>query len=288
MEQWHRLQEVYKVRGPMLDDINARAPWHALYRRRTLDVLRELVAPDDSLLDLACGTGIFSKSLSSSVKSITLVDQSPVMLEIAKRNLGAVGVLGKCKFVEANIAKGEFETAEKFDVVLCTQALNFFSDLTPIFVMARSAMREGGLFYFDIDTCFRWVVIETMAGHLENALAIARTSSDVARNIVGADYYFHSRALVEESARRAGLGHLKSFGISFVSPLLHIFNQSQDFLYKEKLDARARPFLAEELLDQLYDVDRALEASVDLSAAGWMCFTCRASIPSSLDVLAST
>lgn len=67
--------------------------------------------PSGRVLELACGTGIWSKRLLPFASDLTVVDGSREMLEIAKRRLRSPGV--RC--IEANIF--EWEPAEAFDTI---------------------------------------------------------------------------------------------------------------------------------------------------------------------------
>jgi len=79
--------------GIRLDPAEDRAFWQsnaAHYDERvgasstvdqTLALIRGLLRPDDTLLDVGAGTGRFALPLASSVKQVTTLDQSAVMLD---------------------------------------------------------------------------------------------------------------------------------------------------------------------------------------------------------------
>jgi demethylmenaquinone methyltransferase/2-methoxy-6-polyprenyl-1,4-benzoquinol methylase len=67
--------------------------------------------PSGHVLELACGTGIWSEKLLSFASSLVVVDGSSEMLELAKRRLRSPNV----RYVEANIF--DWEPGEAFDTV---------------------------------------------------------------------------------------------------------------------------------------------------------------------------
>lgn len=66
--------------------------------------------PAGRILELACGTGIWSAKLVASASELTLVDGSREMLDVARQRLGRADV----QYVQANLfewkPKGEFDT----------------------------------------------------------------------------------------------------------------------------------------------------------------------------------
>lgn len=67
--------------------------------------------PSGHVLELACGTGIWSERLLSFASSLVVVDGSREMLELAKNRLGSSSV----RYLQANIF--EWEPGETFDAV---------------------------------------------------------------------------------------------------------------------------------------------------------------------------
>ena len=71
----------------------------------------DLFRPSGHVLELACGTGIWSERLASFASRLVVVDGSTEMLEIAKRRLNSSSV----RYVEANIF--DWAPDETFDTV---------------------------------------------------------------------------------------------------------------------------------------------------------------------------
>lgn len=269
--QQRLLERIYMARAPLLDEINKVAPWHAVHRARTLRRLRELLRPSSVVLDLACGTGILARQYAPLVARAVLVDLLPRMLALAKQSLSDLRPAPVVDFVQASLEQlPPFVTAQKYDVILMTQALNFVVDPAPLFRVAATCLTPNGKLYVDTDTAFRWIVIEALSGHIGNAMKIALESRDEARNIVGAEYIFHDRDRLVELAESHGLRLKREVGICYVSALVHIFNQSSDFLSIQRLDERSRPFLQPDVMSQLLALDASLEGILPPQSGGWL------------------
>jgi len=276
--QLTRLEQIYLERGPLLDDINQVAPWHAIYRRRTLELLSVFLTPSTRLLDLAAGTGIFSRALSDRVGSLTLVDALSTMLDKARANFEAAGLLRtehKIRFLQHDLTSDSDDDDQLYDLVILTQALNFIAAPEKLFRYVARHLAPAGVFYFDIDTAFRWAVIEALSLRVGNALHIAEEKRDIERRIVGAEYFFYDRFDIEQALEAAGLTVSKVRGLCYVSPFVHVFNASADFLVREQLDSRAATFLDPKALSELQRLDRIFEHKLPPEVAGWMSFESR-------------
>jgi SAM-dependent methyltransferase len=101
---------------------NMFVPW-------TADLLqRALPQAGERVLDLACGTGIVTRSVASIVGTegtVTGLDISPGMLEVARSLTPSGGA--KVEWREGSGTELPFEDGS-FDLVLCQQGLQFFPD----------------------------------------------------------------------------------------------------------------------------------------------------------------
>ena len=64
-------------------------------RRRSLQVLRSLVEPDDLLLEVGCGTGAEALEVADWVSGVVATDVSPRMTELVRAKAKAKGLIGK-------------------------------------------------------------------------------------------------------------------------------------------------------------------------------------------------
>ena len=276
--QQNLLERVYRSRAPLLDGINRVAPWHAIYRWRTLELLSPFLTSTTRVLDLAAGTGIFGLEVARRVNSLTLLDVLPGMLDTARVNFEAAGLLPDghgIRFLQHDLTSDDDNDPQIYDLIILTQALNFIAPLDKAFRYAARHLAPDGVFYFDIDTAFRWAVIEALSMRPENALEIAENKRDRDRRIVGTNYFFHDRAQIELALEENGLRATRIQGLCYVSPFVHVFNPSADFLDRDCLDPRAATFLDAGPLSDLRRLDSVFEKQLPPEAAGWMSFEAR-------------
>jgi len=110
-----------------------------------------LVQPH-SILDLGCGTGKLTIPLAERGFSITGIDRSPEMLEVAKRKERDCAVA--VQFFQQDMTSLVLE--KNFDTVICTcDSLNYIvdeKDLRRVFRGVHDHIVEDGLFLFDLNS----------------------------------------------------------------------------------------------------------------------------------------
>lgn len=110
-------------------------PW-AEHLVRTLDI-----APNDRVLDVACGTGIVARVAQRFVDAagyVAGVDVNPAMLAVAR------AVAPGIDWRVGDAAALPFAAGEHFDVIACQQGLQFFPDRTAAAAEMRRALAAGG------------------------------------------------------------------------------------------------------------------------------------------------
>jgi ubiquinone/menaquinone biosynthesis C-methylase UbiE len=110
-------------------------PWAEL----TLDEVR--LSPGDSILDIACGTGIVARMARERLGaggSVVGIDISPDMLAVART------VAPDIDWREGDAAALPLREGERFDVVVCQQGLQFFPDKPAAAAQMRRALGQGG------------------------------------------------------------------------------------------------------------------------------------------------
>jgi ubiquinone/menaquinone biosynthesis C-methylase UbiE len=111
------------------------------------------------ILDLACGDGTFAVGMARKGSSVTGIDSSPRMLEFARKKAGEAGV--SVEFILGDIRSLEFDS--RFDLVTCWyDSLNYIidkGDLRHVFEGAARALKNRGLFVFDMNTIYGLVVL---------------------------------------------------------------------------------------------------------------------------------
>ncbi|MGK5628009.1 class I SAM-dependent DNA methyltransferase [Streptomyces sp. URMC 123] len=126
--------------------------WVRHYSPRLAAFLRQSAPDARSVLDLCCGTGITAEVLCGEGWTVTGVDRSPGMLDVARRRLGDLIEAGRARLSEQD-ARG-FSLAEPVDAVVCLDgALNHLDapgDLERCFARVGEALAPGGQFVFDV------------------------------------------------------------------------------------------------------------------------------------------
>lgn len=110
---------------------------------RTLERTRELLKPQDKVLELGCGTGSTALRLAEDVQGYLATDISTGMIAIAEQKLATEAIPG----LSFRVATAETLTPDApFDVVLGFSYLHLVRDLPGTLEHIRSLLAEGGLF----------------------------------------------------------------------------------------------------------------------------------------------
>ncbi|HEY6805366.1 MAG TPA: methyltransferase domain-containing protein [Pyrinomonadaceae bacterium] len=107
----------------------------------------------DSVLDIATGTGIVAIAAANLVGpqgKVTGVDISPGMLDQARDKVSSSG-LQNVELLEADIERVDF-AMEGLDVVLCSSALMWLSDIPAVLKRCRTWLKPDGLLAFSCYT----------------------------------------------------------------------------------------------------------------------------------------
>jgi SAM-dependent methyltransferase len=113
-----------------------------LFRPFAEGIIQDLaLTPGESVLDIACGTGIVARVAREQVGEdgrVVGVDISPDMLSVARNVAQAI------EFREGSAVALPLEEGEKFDAVVCHQGFQFFADKAAAAAQMRQALKEGG------------------------------------------------------------------------------------------------------------------------------------------------
>lgn len=105
-----------------------------------------------TLLDLACGTGTFSKLFCDKGFDVIGIDLSSEMLEIASFKCN-----GKVPLIKAKMQ--EFSLAVPVDACICcldsVNHLECLEDVKSTFKNIYDSMKSGGVFIFDVNTVYK-------------------------------------------------------------------------------------------------------------------------------------
>lgn len=149
---WDRIARKY-ANGPIRD--------MAGYER-TLDRVRQLLAPTCAVLELGCGTGTTALRLAPSVGRIVATDAAREMIEIARERAATAGC-DNVAFAVAAAARIEAPDAA-FDAVLAFNLLHLVPDRGATYKEVRRLLKPGGLFISktpalnEMNRMIRWAV----------------------------------------------------------------------------------------------------------------------------------
>ncbi len=109
-------------------------------------------APTGHVLELACGTGLWTQRLARSASSITAVDSSPEVIEINRQRLGMAHA-AKVEYVQADLFA--WQPASQYDVVFFSFWLSHVPPerFAAFWEMVRAALAPGGRVFF-IDSLY--------------------------------------------------------------------------------------------------------------------------------------
>ena len=142
------------------------------------------------VLDMACGEGSFAVIMAQQGYSVTGIDQSPQMIELAKARAHEAGQ--SVTFLVEDMRAIPY--ANQFDLVTCFfDSLNYMlniKDLHEAFAGAFMALRPGGYFIFDMNTIYGLAVdwmreVTYIQNEADDFIEIHRQSFDY-ENLVAA------------------------------------------------------------------------------------------------------
>jgi SAM-dependent methyltransferase len=129
---------VYSVRISLLADPSEQRLRNNIFAT----VSRELV-PGSDILSVGVGTGVFEEMFVANGYSVTGVDITPEVLDVA----AGKGI----KTIEADAGNREFwekkELRKKYSAILFSESLEYFDEPEKIFSMAKSVLAENGKIY---------------------------------------------------------------------------------------------------------------------------------------------
>lgn len=96
-----------------------------------------------TVADLGCGTGNAAELLAPLVRRVVAVDQSPVMLEAARKRMESAGLLN-VEFAEGRLEKLPLANAS-VDAVVCLLVLHHVESPTSVLKEMRRVLRPGGV-----------------------------------------------------------------------------------------------------------------------------------------------
>lgn len=135
--------------APFYDELMLGVPYK-LWVNYLEDIFRRYKVKPGTILDVACGTGNVSEVLADKGYSVTGVDVSSGMIEVAKTKSG------KVDYYNQGIA--QIDLPKRFDTAISLfDSLNYVTDkeeLASGMKKVADHVVEGGLFVFDVNTIY--------------------------------------------------------------------------------------------------------------------------------------
>lgn len=100
------------------------------------------LSPDAQVLDIASGTGEFSRALAPHVASVIGLDATDAMMEQGKKFIAAAGI-ENIRFEKGIVQDIPFED-ESFDIVASRYAFHHFADARPVIAEMIRVCKTGG------------------------------------------------------------------------------------------------------------------------------------------------
>jgi SAM-dependent methyltransferase len=151
---------MYQALAKIYDEIMTRVDYSA-WVTFVCQAHRMLCLPSPSTaVDLASGTAGAGLELAKRGMDVLAVDLSSEMLSRAKERALAMGLSGRFRFQQADLAL--WKPQEQFDLALCCcDGLNYLpkAAIAGLFSQLAVALRPGSLFVFDLNTPFKYCEI---------------------------------------------------------------------------------------------------------------------------------
>jgi 2-polyprenyl-3-methyl-5-hydroxy-6-metoxy-1,4-benzoquinol methylase len=163
--------------------------------------------PGEQVLELACGTGLFTRHMAALGARVTATDFSAGMLEAAKARAAASAERIEFRLVDVTDEAQLLSLGtHRFDAAVCNMALMDMAEIAPLAQTMPHLLKQGGRFVFTImHPCFNTVSPimvmeeEDQAGELVDTYSVKISQYRRARHMRGLgmpgqpvpQYYFH-------------------------------------------------------------------------------------------------
>jgi len=271
------LELAYKERGENLRRINEVSPWHKLYRLKTWPLIKEHTRNKQlTIMDAGCGPGIFSIPLLKMGHKVHFVDKLQDMLDMIKKELD------KLPYEFSNNANTFLHPIEHItsllpnscDFIICSQVINFCNNLDTVLDEFNRLLKKNGKLLIDVDPAYRWILTQTLMGRAEGAKKLLENNEDIDKHIINAEYYFWSKAKFESALDSCGFSIERQHGIGFMTPYIHIFAESQEFLNIKNIPIQAQEITNKGNLELIFEMEEKLSGIMPLECAGWAQYMC--------------
>ncbi len=142
-----------------------------------------------SVLDAGCGEGYLSRIVASMGASVTGIDISPRLIEIARSK----DPEGKITYLQADLSQPLPENREHFDLIVSRFVLNDVADYRGFLHTLGTVARAGGRFVLSMNNPYSFVV----RGHLNDYFETGKAHPYRGMAQEGVKVHFYHRTLEE-------------------------------------------------------------------------------------------
>ena len=138
------------------------------------EFIKRYLKSDDEVLDAGGGTGINAIMMAQRCKSVTLLDLTPGILEIAAGNIQEAGLSSKIDLLQGDITDLSYFEDSKFSFVVCVgDAISYVLDkrYQALSELVRVA-KPGSILIVGCDSKFGFLRLNLAVGNFDEALAI--------------------------------------------------------------------------------------------------------------------
>ncbi|MEO8512935.1 MAG: methyltransferase domain-containing protein [Ignavibacteria bacterium] len=133
------------------DDILSKNRFSEILRSVFHNILQKNIFPSDKILDLGCGTGEDAVFLAKKGITVTALDVSPKMIELAQSKAGTKDFNENLKFLCCDMESFINENMNKFDAIISNfNAINYVEDLNSFSAYASASLTKDGKLIFTV------------------------------------------------------------------------------------------------------------------------------------------
>ena len=128
----------------MATEFNQKYDSSSAFRERLqvfTNLFNQYIVPGNSVMDIGCGTGIFSTYLARKGCEVTGIDGSEAMIALAEQKDSS----GRVRYVVQSLPLPDVTDFTPQDVVLMSSFLEYVDDLNAMLMQAHALLKPGGL-----------------------------------------------------------------------------------------------------------------------------------------------
>jgi ubiquinone/menaquinone biosynthesis C-methylase UbiE len=194
------------------------------------------IEPGETILDIACGTGIVARHAAAATGpggAVTGLEINRAMLDVARRLAPSDGAA--MRWIEADAADMKLPD-DAFDVVLCQQGVQFFKQREAALAGMRRVLKPGGRLLFTV-----WRPLRHAIGHDAVADAVEKHVGAEAAETRRTPFHMENREQLRELLTGAGFTDV---AITIAAALVR-FDSARDLVESMMQGTPLAPYMAD-------------------------------------------